>query len=534
MTTYTRNTLSGSLAPVNSELEKIEVSLREKLDRNPSVAQNNEMLDDLDMNSKRIFNLAKPTDPNDAVRLQDLEEVEGFLDFLGIVEGKLDYVDTTSNLINSSNVFPVGKVILTLGYLSEGDGGGAQWKLTAINGAPSQSPSQLASAFLNDSDGNQWSLVDNSFNDIKDALNVPESTAKAILNTTDYAESFFKKSTYNNDTTIPSATSNTLFIRDVASVSGQATTAQIQRFANVTTSSNPKAFRCLTTIGEGVSSTEYAISGELENNSELNSAGATALSGTALKNNKGNTFASHFQVKDTQGDPSSIGGAIVGQEINIQANDVDDEKVRIGYDIIARTYEPNFATNGEGEFWAGVRIRNSLLGAEGGKWVNALLIQDGVSAIERGVTIENSPTTSFGYGLSDTGDKAHGIRLLGNYGQAALDVRPDGVASANFFGGNNTIGQESAALTLGARNSNADRTSYSRIRNVIQGDTATAEVGRLDLDFKAAGTLTTGIQLSGNSAVNPVFLRINGALKQVTQGASDSGGVGFRALIVPN
>ena len=67
MTTYTRNTLTGSLAPVNNELEKIEVSLREKLDRNPSVAQNNEMLDDLDMNSNRIINYPDAVNDSDLI-----------------------------------------------------------------------------------------------------------------------------------------------------------------------------------------------------------------------------------------------------------------------------------------------------------------------------------------------------------------------------------------------------------------------------------------------------------------------------------
>ena len=67
MTTYTRNTLSGSLAPVNNELEKIEVSLREKLDRNPSVAQSNEMLDDLDMNSNRIINYPDAVNDSDLI-----------------------------------------------------------------------------------------------------------------------------------------------------------------------------------------------------------------------------------------------------------------------------------------------------------------------------------------------------------------------------------------------------------------------------------------------------------------------------------
>ena len=74
MANYTRNTLTGSLGPVNSELQKIEQSLQDKLDRNPAVAQTNELRDNLDANSKRIINLGAPSDPNDAVRLQDLQE----------------------------------------------------------------------------------------------------------------------------------------------------------------------------------------------------------------------------------------------------------------------------------------------------------------------------------------------------------------------------------------------------------------------------------------------------------------------------
>ena len=479
---------------------------------------------------------AKTTNYNGQVTVY-IEQGEYRLETNGISRfvqaGRADK-NTTSALIASTRTYEIGDIVETVGFTTKGDGGGGSWVLTATTGTASQTPAQLGNALLNDANGNQWSLVQNSFNDIRDALNISESLAKTILNAHGYSAEFLKSLILNNDPTIPSSTTNTVFIRDVASLSGQSTSFQIQRFADVTTSTNPKGIRALTTIGAGVSSTEYAISGELENNSELNSAGATAISGTAVKNNLGNTFASHFQVKDTQGLASSFGGSIVGQEINIQANGVDDNKVRIGYDVIARTYQPKFAINGEGEFWAGIRIRNSVLGAEGGKWVNALLIQDGVSAIDNAVTIENSPGTGAGYGLSDVGDKQHGIRLLGNYGQSSLDIRPDGIANNTFLGGVSTVGQETANLNLGGKNSSGDRVSLGRVRSVLQNNTSASEVGRLDLDFKSAGVLTTGVQLSGNSSANPVFLRINGVLKQVTQGAIDSGGVGFRALIVQN
>lgn len=73
MTDYIRNTLTGSLAPVNSELEKIENALESRLDRQPSSGQANQMQTNLDMNGKRIINAPAPRSSTDLARLQDLE-----------------------------------------------------------------------------------------------------------------------------------------------------------------------------------------------------------------------------------------------------------------------------------------------------------------------------------------------------------------------------------------------------------------------------------------------------------------------------
>ena len=72
MANYTRNTVTGDLAPVNAELEKIEQSLKEKLDRKPSVGQANAMQDTLDMNSNRITNLPFPESNLEPLRKGDL------------------------------------------------------------------------------------------------------------------------------------------------------------------------------------------------------------------------------------------------------------------------------------------------------------------------------------------------------------------------------------------------------------------------------------------------------------------------------
>jgi hypothetical protein len=69
-------------------------------------------------------------------------------------------VSTTEKFISSfSGSVPVGTVVETLGYSTEGDGGGASWKKTATTGTASQSPAQLGAPLLNDATGNQWSLV---------------------------------------------------------------------------------------------------------------------------------------------------------------------------------------------------------------------------------------------------------------------------------------------------------------------------------------------------------------------------------------
>ena len=67
---------------------------------------------------------------------------------------------TTVQLIALSNSFAVGSVIDTLGYTSNGDGGGARWVKSGISGStPSQSPAQKGGAVLSDGSGDVWDLV---------------------------------------------------------------------------------------------------------------------------------------------------------------------------------------------------------------------------------------------------------------------------------------------------------------------------------------------------------------------------------------
>ena len=219
---------------------------------------------------------------------------------------------------------------------------------------------------------------------------------------------------------------NTVFIRsdDTVDEFTKTTTAQIQRIVTQDTGANPKALRVATFVNADITSTEWAISAEMDCDSNTSSTGFTAMSAVTLKNGTGACFGEHVQVKDrTLAPNSSTGGTIVGCELNIQANGPDDNTSRYGYDIIARTYEPGFATAGAGEFTAGVRIRNSSSDISGGKWNNAIIVEDGVQAIPNGITLQNSPSTVVGYGLRDEGAKARGIDLRGEYGTTAIDCK---------------------------------------------------------------------------------------------------------------
>jgi len=85
MSNRTINTLSGSLAPVNAQLEKLQANIEDKLDRVPDSGQMNALEDTLDANSNRIINLPKPQSPNDAARLQDIEDASNVPDVAAAV-----------------------------------------------------------------------------------------------------------------------------------------------------------------------------------------------------------------------------------------------------------------------------------------------------------------------------------------------------------------------------------------------------------------------------------------------------------------
>ena len=73
MSKYSRSPLTGDLAGVNAELEKIQNAISDQLDRNPENGEANQLNGSLDVNSQRMYNLAAPQEPNDAARLKDVQ-----------------------------------------------------------------------------------------------------------------------------------------------------------------------------------------------------------------------------------------------------------------------------------------------------------------------------------------------------------------------------------------------------------------------------------------------------------------------------
>jgi hypothetical protein len=207
MSNYTRNNLTGDLAPINAELEKVQQALADKLDRVPSVGQANQLKNVLDVNNNRMINLPPPSGPNDAARLVDVAastgtsvlpvqtgqnnkylKTDGATPFwsnvtkaevgLSNVENTADALKpistaqqtalnlklnlegmTTTSLINGTATYSADTIISTIGFAASGVGIG-DWKQTGLTGqAVSQTPTQLNNALFNDGNGNQWALI---------------------------------------------------------------------------------------------------------------------------------------------------------------------------------------------------------------------------------------------------------------------------------------------------------------------------------------------------------------------------------------
>jgi hypothetical protein len=164
---------------------------------------------------------------------------------------------------------------------------------------------------------------------------------------------------------------NLLFIQQDTNYRSDAQAVQIQRLVNTNDGLlNPKALRVVTYKNNSNAQTEWAISGELNNYSNINSTGDTAVSGVSNKFGVAPVFAGHLQSKDYNlyVDPIDV-TSLIGLEINTPSVGLDHPTSNGGFgnrrclDIIARTNEEveNWSVGpgnyGAGETGIGIDVR---------------------------------------------------------------------------------------------------------------------------------------------------------------------------------
>jgi parallel beta-helix repeat protein len=136
MSNYTRSTLTGDLAPVNAELEKVQQSIADKLDRSPSAGQANQLNTQLDANNNNILNVPTPLLPTDLVRLKDLVPTQNnsilppqetqtgkYLTTDGATASWASVTKTTVGLNNVDNTSDISKQTATLAAATKVDVG---------------------------------------------------------------------------------------------------------------------------------------------------------------------------------------------------------------------------------------------------------------------------------------------------------------------------------------------------------------------------------------------------------------------------
>ncbi len=151
----------------------------------------------------------------------------------------------------------------------------------------------------------------------------------------------------------------------------------------------------------------------------------------------------------------------------------------------------------------------------------------------------------------DTADMDYGLRIrtLGGSGttkgtiqESALRIDSNtndliqavsGSESGVFkFGSKNDSGIVGQFLGVG-NDSAASSVNYTEVRSQVSTNTSGSHDGILKLMVADGGTMTEYFRINAGAA-NPIQIAVGGTLKDVTEGATDSGGTGFKALVVPN
>lgn len=163
---------------------------------------------------------------------------------------------------------------------------------------------------------------------------------------------------------------------------------------------------------------------------------------------------------------------------------------------------------------------------------------DATDSVHVGVNV-NAGTADMDYGVKvyDNTFNAAEIQNAAYYADTTADVFQGygrGVAGHLKIGSD--IGTASTVVSQisgQGENDISDLFTYGQIRFATGSVTDGSESGSIQLVTSTAGALTQKVQVTGDAS-DPFNLMVAGTLKQVTEGAADSGGAGFKVLRVVN
>lgn len=131
-----QDTNSGyNLQKINNNFDKIETEFNEKvLYRDNPDGEPNEMLDDLDMNGNRVFNLPVPLSENEAARLKDVQDAvvgninANLISFEPAADISADNVQAAIEEVNSK----FSNIVLSTVSVGDVDSGGTGYRVLRV------------------------------------------------------------------------------------------------------------------------------------------------------------------------------------------------------------------------------------------------------------------------------------------------------------------------------------------------------------------------------------------------------------------
>jgi len=298
------------------------------------------------------------------------------------------------------------------------------------------------------------------------------------------------------------------FIDHNASNSGDRAPLRVDRKAeyNDASEEDPDTHNAIwanTIVGENNKDQEWGILSTIDNKrTQDTGSDSVAIYGRAENNGVSSTFASCFETDDYTSDNTCI-----GIEVNIGATGTTSGN-RVISQFVAKTH----AGTTKATLQRGIDLRT----ADG----------DQVADLEKGIFI-NQPST---------GNIKTGIEINAKHnGGEAIKIKTQSSAGTLTIGSDrNGVGKVEGIVNFNSINSAGNDFTHASIESIPTENTDGSERGRLDLNFRYNGHNKNGIRIWGDSPGSPVFLRVSSSLKQVTQGAEDSGGKGYRVLRVEN